>query len=83
MNDAGLLVLIFDGFDEMAVQVHEDVIFTNLKQIGQFALAPKGKLILTSRPEYFKTSKEEQEALSQRGKYHKAAPTALRARTDR
>lgn len=71
MNDAGLLVLIFDGFDEMAVHVDEDVILANLRQIEQFALAPKGKIILTSRPEYFKTSREEQEALSRRSKYER------------
>ena len=75
MNDKGLLLLLFDGFDEMAVHVDEDTILGNLAQIEQFALTPNSKVILTSRPEYFKTRHEEEEALhstkllSRRAKY--------------
>jgi hypothetical protein len=62
MNDSGMLLLIFDGLDEMAVSVDEDVLMSNLGQIEQFALAPKSRVILTSRPEYFITAREENEA---------------------
>jgi predicted NACHT family NTPase len=32
MNDAGVLLLLFDGFDEMATRVDADTIETNLKR---------------------------------------------------
>ena len=63
MNDSGMLLLIFDGLDEMAVSVDEDVLMSNLGQIEHFALAAKSRVILTSRPEYFITAREESEAL--------------------
>lgn len=67
MHDAGLLLLIFDGFDEMAIYVDEDTIYANLFQIEQLAASPNSKILLTSRPEYFKTSQEEEEALRPKG----------------
>ena len=63
MNDSGLLLLILDGFDEMAVHVDEDIIQTNLARIEQLASSPNSKVLLTSRPEYFLTAREESEAL--------------------
>jgi len=62
MNDSGMLLLIFDGLDEMAVNVDEDILMGNLAQIEQFAIAPKSRVILTSRPKYFTTAREENEA---------------------
>jgi hypothetical protein len=67
MNDAGFLLLIFDGFDEMAVHVDADVIQANLMQIERLAASPNSKVLLTSRPEYFTTSVEEQQALQPAG----------------
>lgn len=64
MNDAGIFLLIFDGLDEMAVKVDADTLESNLMEIDKLAASPNGKVILTSRPEYFVSVKEEQEAVS-------------------
>lgn len=64
MNNAGLFVLIFDGFDEMAVHADEDIIHRNFAEIARFATAPQAKVLLTSRPEAFLTQREEHEVLS-------------------
>lgn len=63
MNDAGIFLLIFDGLDEMAVKVDADTLESNLMEIDKLAASPNGKVILTSRPEYFVSAKEEQEAV--------------------
>ena len=59
----GFLLLMFDGLDEMAVHVDEEVIHANMAQIELFAASPNSRILLTSRPEYFKTSQEEQQVL--------------------
>ncbi|HXQ69620.1 MAG TPA: pentapeptide repeat-containing protein [Pyrinomonadaceae bacterium] len=64
MNDAGLFLILFDGFDEMAVKVDSDVLELNLMEIDKLAAAPNSKVILTSRPEYFVSSDEERRALN-------------------
>lgn len=64
MNDAGIFLLIFDGLDEMAVKVDADTLESNLVEIDKLAASPNGKVILTSRPEYFVSAREEQEAVS-------------------
>jgi type II secretory pathway predicted ATPase ExeA len=64
MNDAGIFLLIFDGLDEMAVKVDADTLESNLMEIDKLAASPNVKVILTSRPEYFVSAKEEQEAVS-------------------
>lgn len=61
MNDEGLFLLIFDGFDEMAMQVDFDTIAGNLREIEKLTESPKSKVLLTSRPEYFSSTKEEEE----------------------
>jgi WD40 repeat protein len=61
MNDEGLFLLIFDGFDEMAMQVDFDTIAGNLKEIEKLTASPKSKVLLTSRPEYFISAEEEEE----------------------
>lgn len=61
MNDEGLFLLIFDGFDEMAMQVDFDTIAGNLKEIEKLTESAKSKVLLTSRPEYFISAKEEDE----------------------
>lgn len=63
MAEAGIFLLIFDGFDEMAVQVDADKLESNLLQIEKFAAIPGCKTILTSRPEYFTNVREEIEAI--------------------
>ena len=64
MNEVGLFLLIFDGFDEMAVKVDADTLESNLLEIEKLAASHKGKLMLTSRPEYFVTAREESEVLA-------------------
>lgn len=63
MNDAGLLLLIFDGFDEMAVRVDRDILEINLQEIEKLAASPRSKVIMTSRMEYFISQEEEHKAL--------------------
>lgn len=64
MNDAGTFLLIFDGLDEMAVKVDADTLEANLLEIEKLAASPNAKVILTSRPEYFVSAREEMEAVS-------------------
>lgn len=64
MNEVGIFLLIFDGFDEMAVKVDADTLESNLLEIEKLAASNKGKLMLTSRPEYFVSAREESEVLT-------------------
>lgn len=64
MSQAGIFLLIFDGFDEMAVKVDADTLEANLTEIDKLARIPKNKILLTTRPEYFSSQKEETQAVS-------------------
>jgi len=64
MNEAGIFLLIFDGFDEMAVKVDADTLESNLLEIEKLTGSKIARVLLTSRPEYFISSKEEKEALN-------------------
>lgn len=63
MNDAGNFLLIFDGFDEMAARVDMDILEMNLQEIEKLAGPEKSKVIITSRPEYFVSAREERRSL--------------------
>lgn len=65
MNSAGLFVLIFDGFDEMAVQAGGEIIKRNFLEIMQFGIESNAKVLITSRPEAFLSRQEESEVLLQ------------------
>jgi WD40 repeat protein len=67
MNEVGLFLLIFDGFDEMAAKVDIDVIRGNLNQIDKLLSSSEAKAILTTRPEFFLTSEEERAVLEPEG----------------
>ena len=67
MNDAGIFLLIFDGFDEMAVKVDADTLEINLQEIEKLASSPKSKVIITSRLEYFISGEEEQKSFHPKG----------------
>ena len=67
MNDTGIFLIIFDGFDEMAVKVDADTLEINLQEIEKLSTSPKSKVILTSRLEYFISGEEEKRSLSPRG----------------
>lgn len=68
MNDAGNFLLIFDGFDEMAIRVDADTLEINLQEIEKLAASPKSKVILTSRLEYFVSGEEERKCLRPKGR---------------
>lgn len=51
------ILIIFDGFDEMTKVVTDETIIENYWEIAKFA-ETESKIILTSRIEYFKTSKK-------------------------
>ncbi len=63
MNEAGIFLMIFDGFDEMAVKVDADTLESNLIEIEKLASSKRSRTLLTSRPEYFVSVREEREAL--------------------
>jgi hypothetical protein len=64
MHDLGLFLVIFDGFDEMAVKADADALESNLAEIDKIASRPNSKVLLTSRPEHFIDEAEERRALS-------------------
>ncbi len=63
MNEDGLLLLIFDGFDEMAQKVLFDDAYSNFSKIAELAGPQKSKVILTCRTEFFRTHAKEKEIL--------------------
>jgi len=63
MNKAGVFLIIFDGFDEMAVRVDSDTLELNLKEIEKLSIAANSKVIITSRIEYFINVEEEEKSL--------------------
>jgi len=67
MNQAGIFLLIFDGFDEMAVRVDIDTLEINLQEIEKLAAHPTSKVIITSRLEFFVSGEEEKKSLHPKG----------------
>jgi formylglycine-generating enzyme required for sulfatase activity len=61
-NADGKLVLLFDGFDEMAQKVDYHTTVDNFEELARTVEA-RSKVILTCRTPYFRTSQEEQELL--------------------
>lgn len=76
----GKLLIILDGFDEMAQQVDVNVRRHNFKEIAKLAVG-RNKIILSGRPNYFLTQAEINESFSQG--YEEADPyrVALRKAT--
>ena len=63
MNRHGKILLILDGFDEMARQVDYQTVVDNFWQLAD--LVDEGsKVILTSRTEYFRWAKESEKILA-------------------
>jgi uncharacterized protein YjbI with pentapeptide repeats len=63
MNRRGKLLLILDGFDEMARQVDYQTVVDNFWELAK--LVEEGsKIILTSRTEYFRLAKESEKILA-------------------
>jgi len=65
-NADGRLVLLFDGFDEMAQKVDDQTTVNNFEEIAR-AVEAHSKVILTCRTPYFRTSEEAAKLLSHRG----------------
>ena len=62
MNRRGKLLLILDGFDEMARQVDYQTVVDNFWELANL-VREKSKVILTSRTEYFRWAKESEKIL--------------------
>ncbi|MBU0703343.1 MAG: SUMF1/EgtB/PvdO family nonheme iron enzyme [Chloroflexi bacterium] len=65
-NRDGKLVLLFDGFDEMAQKVDYQTTVDNFEELAR-AVEAKSKVILTCRTPYFRTGREAELLLSCRG----------------
>jgi len=63
MAEAGLLLFLLDGFDEMASRATNDTVAMNIEQFEQLANISQNKVLLTTRPEYFLTLRQEQQVL--------------------
>ncbi len=63
LNRMGKLLLIFDGFDEMASKVDRQSMINNFWQLAR-VVVPGSKVILTCRTEHFPDAKEGRELLN-------------------
>jgi uncharacterized protein YjbI with pentapeptide repeats len=63
MAEAGLLLFLLDGFDEMASRATTDTVRFNVELFEHLANIPQNKVLLTTRPEYFLTLHQEQQVL--------------------
>jgi hypothetical protein len=63
LNRIGKLLLIFDGFDEMASRVDRQSIINNFWELAK-VVVPGSKVILTCRSEHFPEAKESRSLLS-------------------
>jgi predicted NACHT family NTPase len=63
LNQTGRLLLIFDGFDEMADKVDHQKMIDNFWELAK-VVTPNAKVILTCRTEHFPTAQVERTALS-------------------
>lgn len=62
INRGGKLLLILDGFDEMAKQVDYQTVVDNFWELAKL-VDDASKIILTSRTEYFRWAKESEKVL--------------------
>jgi len=63
LNKRGKILLVLDGFDEMANKVDKQTIIDNFWELAKL-VDDKSKVILTSRTEYFRLAKESEIILS-------------------
>ncbi|WP_088243765.1 NACHT and WD40 repeat domain-containing protein, partial [Calothrix rhizosoleniae] len=63
LNRMGKLLLIFDGFDEMAARVNRQEMINNFWELAK-VVVPGAKVILTCRTEHFPEAKERQALLN-------------------
>ena len=63
LNRMGKLLLIFDGFDEMAARVNRQAMINNFWELAK-VVVPGSKAILTCRTEHFPEAKEGRQLLN-------------------
>ncbi|MEQ9358818.1 MAG: NACHT domain-containing protein [Coleofasciculus chthonoplastes F2-STO-03] len=63
LNRMGKLLLIFDGFDEMAAKVDRQQMINNFWELAK-VVVPGSKVLLTCRTEHFPEAKEERALLN-------------------
>ncbi|HEX8345983.1 MAG TPA: NACHT domain-containing protein, partial [Actinoplanes sp.] len=63
LNRMGRLLLIFDGFDEMAARVDRQAMINNFWELAR-AVVPGSKVLLTCRKEHFPEAREGRDVLS-------------------
>jgi WD40 repeat protein len=63
LNRMGKLLLIFDGFDEMADKTDTQKMIDNFWELAK-VVTPNAKVILTSREEHFVTAQDERDSFS-------------------
>jgi len=78
-NADGKLLLLFDGFDEMAQKVDYQTTVDNFEELAR-AVEARSKVLLTCRTPYFRTREEAENLLSYRGP---EAPIAARDLSER
>ncbi|MFF0766124.1 NACHT domain-containing protein [Streptomyces sp. NPDC003737] len=64
LNGMGRLLLIFDGFDEMAARVDRSTIVNNFWELAGAAAQPGAKVLLSSRKEHFRDAQEARDLFS-------------------
>ncbi|MEU6484384.1 NACHT domain-containing protein [Streptomyces sp. NPDC046887] len=65
LNRMGRLLLIFDGFDEMASRIDRNTMVANFWELAK-AVEPGAKVLLSSRTEHFPEAKEARDLLEAR-----------------
>jgi hypothetical protein len=63
INRQGKLLLLLDGFDEMAKRVDMDTMVKNFQELSRF-FSLNGKMLLTARTEYFRSLEEAESLLN-------------------
>jgi WD40 repeat protein len=76
LNQMGKLLLIFDGFDEMADKVDRQKMTYNFWELAK-VVTPNAKVILTCRTEHFPTDRDERENLSGERRLSTASQTTV------
>lgn len=66
LHEAGRLLLIFDGFDEMAYLADLDMRMSYFRALWEFARYPNAKILISGRPNLFEDQGEFKQALNLR-----------------
>ena len=66
LHDAGRLLLIFEGFDEMAYLADIEMRMSYFRALWEFARYPNAKILISGRPNLFESPGELEQALNLR-----------------